>query len=227
MGRFSLFNNRVGTTFESKKWLTLDLCGLSCSTLSYSLHIFAMITIYHYLIKPLHSSTDTAGTDTSTNSGISATHIIFYAIYVPISLLALSSLFMAQHSNPGAVPLGARPLPVFCTPVSSPLNGSGSNSNDENGNNGLTLNSKTSNDSFDDNDDGKSLLVSMLTHSTDTTGNDIGPGSTSISGISMSARKRRRRGIRRCRKCNDNYKPTRAHHDSVTGRCVVKFDHFW
>ena len=38
---------------------------------------------------------------------------------------------------------------------------------------------------------------------------------------------RRRRGIRRCRKCNDNYKPPRAHHDSVTGRCVVKMDHYW
>ena len=37
---------------------------------------------------------------------------------------------------------------------------------------------------------------------------------------------RRRRGIRRCRKCNDNYKPSRAHHDSVTGRCIVKMDHY-
>lgn len=26
------------------------------------------------------------------------------------------------------------------------------------------------------------------------------------------------RAIRRCHKCNDNYKPNRAHHDSVTGR---------
>ena len=36
-----------------------------------------------------------------------------------------------------------------------------------------------------------------------------------------------KRGIRRCRKCNDNFKPPRAHHDSVTGRCIVKMDHFW
>lgn len=36
----------------------------------------------------------------------------------------------------------------------------------------------------------------------------------------------RQRGIRRCRKCNDNFKPARAHHDSVTGRCIVKMDHF-
>lgn len=31
---------------------------------------------------------------------------------------------------------------------------------------------------------------------------------------------------RRCFKCGDAYKPPRAHHDSVTGRCIVKFDHY-
>jgi len=36
----------------------------------------------------------------------------------------------------------------------------------------------------------------------------------------------RRRGLRRCHKCADNFKAPRAHHDSVTGRCIVKFDHF-
>lgn len=36
----------------------------------------------------------------------------------------------------------------------------------------------------------------------------------------------RKRALRRCPKCNDNFKPGRAHHDSVTGRCIVKFDHF-
>ena len=35
----------------------------------------------------------------------------------------------------------------------------------------------------------------------------------------------RKRALRRCPKCNDNFKPARAHHDSVTGRCIVKFDH--
>ena len=34
------------------------------------------------------------------------------------------------------------------------------------------------------------------------------------------------RSVRRCHKCGDNFKPARAHHDSVTGRCIVKFDHF-
>jgi DHHC palmitoyltransferase len=32
--------------------------------------------------------------------------------------------------------------------------------------------------------------------------------------------------IRRCHKCGDNFKPPRAHHDSVTGRCIVKLDHY-
>ena len=31
---------------------------------------------------------------------------------------------------------------------------------------------------------------------------------------------------RMCHKCN-SFKPARAHHDSVTGRCIVKLDHFW
>ena len=34
----------------------------------------------------------------------------------------------------------------------------------------------------------------------------------------------------RCNKCTENprgaFKPPRAHHDSITGRCVVKMDHF-
>jgi len=46
-------------------------------------------------------------------------------------------------------------------------------------------------------------------------------------GLGTSSRmKRRDRGLLRCHKCDDNYKPNRAHHDSVTGRCIVKMDHF-
>jgi len=85
--------------------------------------------------------------------------------------MALSNLFMAWSSNPGAVPLGARPLP---------------------------------NEDEDEENDMAPLKS--------TTGFEI--------------RKGRKRGIRRCTKCNGNYKPPRAHHDSVTGRCIVKMDHF-
>ena len=47
-------------------------------------------------------------------------------------------------------------------------------------------------------------------------------GDGGIGGITNN----RSRALRRCPKCNDNFKPGRAHHDSVTGRCIVKFDHF-
>jgi len=76
---------------------------------------------------------------------------------------------MASTTNPGAVPLGARPIPASLASESDSVQ----------------------------------------------TERDVQRGGL-----------RRRRGIRRCRKCNDNYKPGRAHHDSVTGRCVVKMDHY-
>jgi hypothetical protein len=53
--------------------------------------------------------------------------------------------------------------------------------------------------------------------------------STTLDGGSNSsggANSNRTRALRRCHKCNDNFKPGRSHHDSVTGRCIVKFDHF-
>jgi len=85
--------------------------------------------------------------------------------------MALASLFMAWSTNPGAVPLGARPL------------------------------QELQNDDADEE-------------------NDLAPLRA------KAESKRRGRGIRRCQKCNGNYKPPRAHHDSVTGRCIVKMDHF-
>eukprot|EP00560_Eucampia_antarctica_P002670 CAMPEP_0197832756 /NCGR_PEP_ID=MMETSP1437-20131217/16059_1 /TAXON_ID=49252 ORGANISM="Eucampia antarctica, Strain CCMP1452" /NCGR_SAMPLE_ID=MMETSP1437 /ASSEMBLY_ACC=CAM_ASM_001096 /LENGTH=405 /DNA_ID=CAMNT_0043436325 /DNA_START=80 /DNA_END=1297 /DNA_ORIENTATION=- len=87
---------------------------------------------------------------------------VYGLLYVPTTILALASLFMAWKTDPGAVPMGARPLP-------------------------------------EPEDDNRSEnLASPL----------------------------QKRGIRRCRKCNDNFKPGRAHHDSVTGRCIVKMDHY-
>lgn len=52
--------------------------------------------------------------------------------------------------------------------------------------------------------------------------------SSLLDGIDVSnvTRVNRKKGVRRCRKCRNNYKPPRAHHDSVTGRCISKFDHF-
>jgi hypothetical protein len=75
-----------------------------------------------------------------------------------------------RTSDPGSVPMGARPLVTVRRASTASLDGSNSN---------------------------------------------IGGGSS----------KKRNRALRRCPKCNDNFKPARAHHDSVTGRCIVKFDH--
>jgi DHHC palmitoyltransferase len=91
--------------------------------------------------------------------------VVFGVLYVPSAILAMSSLFMASTTDPGAVPLGARPLVTIRRANSKSLGGS------------------------------------------------VEEGSPS-------------RSVRRCHKCHDNYKPPRAHHDSVTDRCIVKFDHF-
>jgi palmitoyltransferase len=97
---------------------------------------------------------------------------LYGILYVPPSVLALWSLTMAATTDPGSVPMGARPLP----------------SNLASG------------------EDGADVVTER-----------DGAGGGGL---------RRRRGVRRCGKCDDNYKPGRAHHDSVTGRCVVKMDHF-
>lgn len=150
MGRSNVCN--TGTDFESKRWLSLDPCGLLCISLSISIHMFAIIAAGLTLI-----------------SHHTLAQVLYFGLYVPFAILALSSLFMAATTNPGAVPMGARPLPA---------------------------NMASESDSI-------------------VTERDPARGGL-----------RRRRGIRRCRKCNDNYKPARSHHDSVTGRCIVKMDHF-
>ena len=146
MGRSS-FYGYVGTSFWAKHWLTLDPCGLFCITLSHTILIFAFYEVCTKFISH----------DLVAKS-------IFYGLYTPFTVLALWSLFMAWTSNPGAVPMGARPL-------------------------------RGEREKNSDVESGKSSKV--------------------------------KRGIRRCKKCNDNFKPLRAHHDSITGRCVVKLDHFW
>ena len=244
MGRQSLFNNRIGTDFGSKKWLSLDPCGIACATLSYSIHIYAIITMYHHLIPDFSSSSSPSITDNDNlnhsrtdmqsiqeddekQDGLATViHILFYALYVPMSILALLSLAMAQHSNPGAVPLGARPLPITCSPVSSPVNSHQSSTGDAGAElqNDTYIDNHNANQTNGSNDDGKNLLTSVCP--LDATDSDYNHGNLSPNN-SRRMKLQRRRGIRRCRKCNDNYKPPRAHHDSVTGRCVVKFDHFW
>lgn len=151
-GRKDACGARLGTSFEATRWLSLDICGLIGVTLSFSVHIFAAYVIVCHLI---------AGSLIST--------AVFMLLYFPVLLLALASLFMAWTSDPGCVPMGARPL-VTVRPASSMTAGGG--------------------------------------------------------GTNSGGKSNRTRALRRCHKCNDNFKPGRAHHDSVTGRCIVKFDHF-
>eukprot|EP00934_Nitzschia_sp_Nitz4_P008364 Nitzschia sp. Nitz4//scaffold8_size234185//12266//13635//NITZ4_001230-RA/size234185-augustus-gene-0.254-mRNA-1//-1//CDS//3329559725//8354//frame0 len=139
-----LGSNLYGTSFEATRWFSLDPCGLAGVFCSFGVHMFALWTIVSHLIAANLFST-----------------AIFLLVYVPIAMLALWSLYMAFSTNPGAVPMGARPLVT--------VKRADSNSNANGG---------------------------------------------------------RQRALRRCHKCNDNFKPNRAHHDSVTGRCIVKFDHF-
>lgn len=151
MGRYQMCG--IGTDFNSRAWLSLDPCGLVCVTLSVSVHVFAAVAAGMFLI-----------------SHHLLAQILYGALFVPFSLLALASLFMAATTDPGSVPMGARPLAA--------------------------------------NIEAESDSLQMERDS------------------AKSGSFQRRRGIRRCRKCNDNYKPPRAHHDSVTGRCVVKMDHY-
>ena len=144
MGRAQICG--VGTTFEAKRWLSLDPCGFFGISLSWSVHLYALGTIFALLL-----------------SNSTPSLLIFTFVYFPCSVLAMTSLYMASTTNPGAVPMGARPL--------------------------VTVRPSAANNSSE-------------------------------------ASRTSQRPIRRCHKCNDNFKPTRAHHDSVTGRCIVKFDHF-
>lgn len=149
-GRNDICGGKIGTSFEAKRWLSLDVCGVIGITLSFSVHIFAFMVICSHLIA---------------DSLIA--NAVFIILYLPAFSLALASLFMAWTSDPGCVPMGAQPL------------------------------------------------VTVKRASSAAAGGDIDSGSNN-----------RARALRRCPKCNDNFKPGRAHHDSVTGRCVVKFDHF-
>jgi len=161
----------VGTSFRAKRWLSLDVCGLLGVSLSWSVHFYALIVIGALLI----------------SNSLLATSV-YFALYVPTSLLAMASLYRAWTTDPGAVPMGARPLTLVRRASTHSL--SGNNGGDNNG-------SSSSNNNNDDDDKNQS-----------------------------GEPPKRRRAVRRCHKCEDNYKPPRAHHDSVTGRCIVKFDHF-
>jgi DHHC palmitoyltransferase len=137
-GRRELFNSLIGTSFVARYWLSLEPTGFLGILVSYGAHVFALFTLHAMSEKSLFL------------------RYMFVLFYVPCSILAMASLFQANITDPGAVPLGARPFVR----------------------------------------------------------------------VRRSGEVVPQRAIRRCHKCQNNYKPDRAHHDSMTGRCIVKFDHF-
>jgi hypothetical protein len=141
--RFCPGSRVFGTSFEATHWRSLDVCGCFGVTATLCVHLFAYITIAINLIEGSMLST-----------------ALFLLVYTPVAGLAISSLYMAWSTDPGAVPLGARPL-VTVRRAGSREDQASANS--------------------------------------------------------------RQRALRRCHKCNDNFKPNRAHHDSVTGRCIGAF----
>lgn len=151
----------IGTSFDSKTWLSLDPCGLLGVMCSWSVHIYALTIVSVKLLS---------------NSPMAVT--IFVGLYLPAAVLAMTSLFKAWTTDPGAVPLGARPLTIVRPSSSNDSLGSGRS-------------------------------------------NKTGESTDPLSQPALPPR-----AMSRCHKCDDNYKPPRAHHDSVTGRCIVKFDHF-
>jgi hypothetical protein len=181
-GRTDLFGF-FGTSFTAKRWLSLDTCGCFGVSLSWTVHLYALIVIAWHLI-----------------SGSFLLTALYLLVYVPTALLAMVSLFMAWTTDPGAVPLGARPLVTVRRANSTASNNSTSSTTDQLNTNGV------------------SSTISAGTPSLPL------PPSTTTNLTSPSPSTRR--AVRRCHKCHDNFKPARAHHDSVTGRCVVKFDHF-
>lgn len=143
-GRSDCF--KIGTSFTARRWLSLNPCGFVGISFSFAFLMFAFAVTAQHL-----------------TSGSLFSQAIFILLYLPLSFMAVWSLYMAWTTNPGAVPMGARPLVTVRRAASGEMS------------------------------------PSVQT---------------------------RKRGMRRCNKCNDNYKPNRAHHDSVTGRCIVKFDHY-
>ena len=155
--------NKVGTSFTARRWLSLNLGGLVGVACTFGVHLFALTTVTQHLIR-----------------GSFFAQIVYLLIYLPLAVFALWSLFMAWTTNPGAVPMGARPL--------------------------ITVRRATT----------------TTTTSSSSSSGELEPP-PAIAAEAAPSPSQRSRGIRRCNKCNDNYKPNRAHHDSVTGRCIGRF----
>jgi len=153
---------------------------------------------------------------------------------------------MAQHTDPGSIPIGARPLRVEDEVEVGEEEAEGLDKNDEVSVQSACLLKRDGNGidtsiivgkgiALDDDEEedcsGKLKLAQGKQETLKVGGGldgNIPSGTGSGTGSARIGKKKvqRRRGIRRCRKCGNNYKPPRSHHDSVTGRCISKFDHY-
>jgi DHHC palmitoyltransferase len=186
-GRRDWFQGRIGTSFHAQQWLSLDAFGLCGVAISWLVHFYALICIGTQLVF-------VSGNATLFNQ------IIYVLLYIPMAGLAMYSLFAAWTTDPGAIPMGAKPLTRVRADRQStpspvpPQQQSLTPPREENVSQSLP----------------PPVAAAPLLSP---------PSSGNLTPIP-------RRGIRRCHKCSDNFKPPRAHHDSVTGRCIHKFDHF-
>uniref|UniRef100_A0A7S2W6V2 Palmitoyltransferase n=2 Tax=Rhizochromulina marina TaxID=1034831 RepID=A0A7S2W6V2_9STRA len=132
-----------GTCERSRFWLCTDGCGLTCATVTWTLHIYAWAVVNKLLLRSWF--------------GWSFWGMAHSCLYTCIVALALISHGRAMLTDPGAVPSDAYPLPHH------------------------------------------------------------------FSKLEAQGGWRKRRC---CAKCGGMFKPPRAHHDSVTDRCILKMDHF-
>ena len=206
--------------------------------MSGGIHIYALLVIwYQVVLVVVVSDTSNSWNDEDDTGEIAsstslllpmASVILFYMVYLPVTLLALVSLIQATCTNPGAVPMGARPFVTVrrvhaAPPLSSSSSSMSNNNNNNNNNNNTDTSSITTlgdpgdggvhepNDSIDGTTPNTAGATAKSTSSTHHRTTTTTPDPASI---------------RRCEACGDNYKPARAHHDRVTGRCIVKFDHY-
>jgi len=134
-----------GTSPKHRIWLCTDECGLTCATITWTLHVFAWGTITKLVLRPWLGLTTLSG-------------LAHFGMYTLLTALSLASHLRAMLTNPGAVPPNAEPPPL----------------------------------------------------------------EQARDGQHEEQQGRKKRWCVRCKA----FKPSRAHHDSVTGRCVVKMDHF-
>ena len=136
-----------------------------------------------------------------------------------MTVLAVWSLIQAQWTDPGAVPLGARPLGV-----SAPRTKLDHASRTQPTIHTTNLVERLS-----------ILKVSKMDKKrvqplfVPRGGDGLpkrGDCAVDILGKTVAQSRAVKKGVRRCPYCGNNYQPVKARHDFITGRCIVKLNHY-